>query len=33
MASAAVDCLTEQGFDHDRWAEYRQVFATHVVED
>ena len=33
MASAAVDCLRAEGFDHAKWAEYRQVFATHVVED
>jgi protoporphyrinogen oxidase len=32
MAYAAVDCLQES-FDHGKWAEYRKVFATHVVED
>ena len=33
MAKAAVDCLTENGFDAHKWQEYRDVFATHVVED
>jgi protoporphyrinogen oxidase len=33
MASAAVDCLQGGEFDHDRWARYREEFATHVVED
>ncbi len=33
MAYAAVDCLQGGHFDHQRWAEYREVFATHVVED
>jgi len=34
MAYAAVDCLDERGqFDPARWQGYRQVFATHVVED
>jgi hypothetical protein len=33
MASAAVECLTESGFDHARWEGYREIFATHVVED
>jgi protoporphyrinogen oxidase len=33
MASAAVECLTSRGFDAARWAEYRDIFATHVVED
>ena len=33
MAYSAVDCLTERGFDLARWAEYRKVFQTHVVED
>ncbi|MEP6572344.1 MAG: FAD-dependent oxidoreductase [Gemmatimonadota bacterium] len=33
MAYCAAQCLTEKGFDSDRWAEYRKVFATHVVED
>lgn len=33
MASAAVECLTESGFDHAKWEGYREIFATHVVED
>ena len=33
MAYSAVDCLTDSGFDPKRWAEYREVFNTHVVED
>ena len=33
MARAAVDCLTAEGFDRDKWQRYRGVFATHVVED
>lgn len=33
MAYAAVDSLTPEGYDAGRWAEYRQVFETHVVED
>lgn len=33
MAYAAADCLEATGFRDDRWAEYRQAFATHVVED
>lgn len=34
MAYAAVDCLTENGFDDARWnGHYRPLFATHVVED
>jgi protoporphyrinogen oxidase len=33
MAYCAVDCLTAQGFDGAKWAKYREVFATHVVED
>lgn len=33
MAYAAVDCLREDTFDLGRWADYRKVFATHVVED
>jgi hypothetical protein len=33
-AHAAVDCLRPDGsFDADKWRAYRQVFATHVVED
>jgi protoporphyrinogen oxidase len=33
MARAAVDCLSDRGFDRDAWARYRRVFETHVVED
>lgn len=33
MAYSAVDCLTPTGFDHEKWAGYREVFKTHVVED
>lgn len=34
MAYAAANCLDAvQGFDDNRWREYRQTFKTHVVED
>jgi protoporphyrinogen oxidase len=33
MAYCAVDCLDHGHFDAHKWAEYRQLFATHVVED
>jgi protoporphyrinogen oxidase len=33
MARAAVDCLGDDGFDMAKWHRYRDVFATHVVED
>jgi protoporphyrinogen oxidase len=34
MAQAAAECLASDGcFDAARWARYREVFATHVVED
>ena len=33
MAAAAVDCLSEQGFDAARWQRYREEFTSHVVED
>lgn len=33
MAYAAVDCLRPDGFDGAKWAGYREVFKTHVVED
>lgn len=33
MAYAAVECLQGTTFDAARWADYRTVFATHVVED
>jgi protoporphyrinogen oxidase len=34
MAQAAAKCLRADGsFDKDLWAQYRQIFETHVVED
>ena len=33
MAYAAVECLDGDRFDDSRWRRYREVFATHVVED
>ena len=34
MAKAASECLGSDGsFDQDRWARYREIFQTHVVED
>ncbi len=33
MAYAAAACLKPGGFDQARWADYRRVFETHVVED
>ncbi len=34
MAYAAVDCLEPSGgFDRSKWAEYRNEFRSHVVED
>jgi protoporphyrinogen oxidase len=33
MAYSAVDCLVDGVFNRDKWAAYRQVFASHVVED
>ena len=33
MAYAAAACFEEGTFDWARWAEFRDVFATHVVED
>jgi hypothetical protein len=34
MAYAAVDCFgTDENFNWGRWADYRQDFRTHVVED
>ena len=33
MASAAAECLGPDGFDAARWAGYRDIFRTHVVED
>jgi protoporphyrinogen oxidase len=33
MAYCAADCLVDGAFDAAKWARYREVFATHVVED
>ena len=33
MAYSAVDCLEGNNFDRARWARFREVFKTHVVED
>ena len=33
MAYGAVECLRPDGWDADAWRRYREVFATHVVED
>ncbi|HEY2804497.1 MAG TPA: FAD-dependent oxidoreductase [Gemmatimonadales bacterium] len=33
MAYCAAECLSDAGFDMDRWRRYREIFATHVVED
>lgn len=33
MAYCAVDCLQGMAFDEAKWAQYREVFKTHVVED
>jgi hypothetical protein len=33
MAYCAAECLTDGTFDETRWAGFRRVFATHVVED
>jgi protoporphyrinogen oxidase len=33
MAYAAVECLAGPRFDWDKWRSYREIFATHVVED
>ena len=33
MAYSAVDCLVDGTFDQEKWRKYREVFATHVVED
>jgi len=33
MAYSAVNCLEDGRFDQARWAAYREVFRTHVVED
>jgi protoporphyrinogen oxidase len=33
MAYAAVECLDHGQFDQAKWRQFRDVFATHVVED
>ena len=33
MAYCAVECLNDGRFDDAKWAEFRRIFATHVVED
>jgi protoporphyrinogen oxidase len=33
MAYCAADCVIDGTFDENRWAGYRNIFATHVVED
>jgi protoporphyrinogen oxidase len=33
MAYGAAECLEGDRFDEARWSRYREVFATHVVED
>ncbi len=33
MAYSAVDCVQAGRFDRAKWNRYREVFATHVVED
>jgi protoporphyrinogen oxidase len=34
MAYAAADCLSPEGvFNHERWAEYREIFKSDAVED
>jgi protoporphyrinogen oxidase len=33
MANAAAACLGSAGFDRAQWRRFREVFATHVVED
>jgi hypothetical protein len=33
MAYAAAECMVDGEFDAGRWASYREIFATHVVED
>lgn len=34
MAYSASECLRADGsFDRERWAQFRRVFDTHVVED
>ena len=33
MAYSAVDCIDGTDFDERKWADYREIFKTHVVED
>jgi protoporphyrinogen oxidase len=33
MAYCAVDCLQGMAFDQAKWAQYREIFKSHVVED
>ncbi|HUR29590.1 MAG TPA: FAD-dependent oxidoreductase [Planctomycetota bacterium] len=33
MAYSAVECLDGMRFDREKWARFREVFQTHVVED
>ena len=33
MAYSAVNCLHDGEFDQRQWADYREIFKTHVVED
>jgi protoporphyrinogen oxidase len=33
MSYCAVECLENGVFDDTKWAEFRRIFATHVVED
>jgi protoporphyrinogen oxidase len=33
MAYCAAECLVDGRFDEAKWQQYREVFATHVVED
>jgi protoporphyrinogen oxidase len=33
MGYAAAECYQDGGFDRKRWREYRDAFASHVVED
>jgi protoporphyrinogen oxidase len=33
MAYGAAECMNGQGFDESKWADYRERFKTHVVED
>jgi len=33
MAYSAVECLDGMRFDREKWARFREIFKTHVVED